>query len=244
MGKGADMGTFSKFVAGRNGPEHAVVHWSRMDPRNLAGCWVLQEMYERASATAKSSAAISDQATSAEPGASDAAATAEPGASDSVPGASDSVPRAAESTTLLDVARALDNTGLWLNSDVQVALLELSFALEPNGCFPRLYFECTDWEEVTYLEFFPGHRRANCGVLRLRRPESVVDEARDAVLWAQKEAEWDAVLAAAPEMSGYVVRAMGAGPTAEERARAERACGGKEALDHLLLLAALRHMAR
>jgi hypothetical protein len=141
------------------------------------------------------------------------------------------------------VARALDNTGLWLNSDVQVALLELSFALEPNGCFPRLYFECADWEEVTYLEFFPGHRRANCGVLRLRRPESVEDEARDAVLWAQKEAEWDAVLATAPEMSGYVVRAMGAGPTAEERACAERACGGKEALDHLLLLAALKRMA-
>jgi hypothetical protein len=241
------MGTFSKFVAGRNGPEHAVVHWSRTDPRNLAGCSVLWEMYERASATAKSSAAVSDVAASAEPCASDSSASAEPGASDSAasaePRASDSAePSAAESTTLLDVARALDNTGLWLNSDVQVALLELSFALEPNGCFPRLYFECADWEEVTYLEFFPGHRRANCGVLRLRRPESVEDEARDAVLWAQKEAEWDAVLATAPEMSGYVVRARGAGPTAEERACAEHACGGKEALDHLLLLAALRRM--
>ena len=154
--------------------------------------------------------------------------------------------------TLADVARGLDDTKLcqYLDHGMQEAFMELSCALEPNGFFPRIYFECFDWDEVWFLEFFPGQRRANYGVLCLELPRMPNVPRDESSTQAETDTHdtHDAVcanlLAAAPESDGWVVQPMSPGPTPERRAQLEQMCGGKEGLDNVRLIAALQHLHR
>lgn len=61
-------------------------------------------------------------------------------------------------STLEELAHIIDYSKLfdYLHDKIYEAFLELNKNLEPNGCFPRLYFEKGCYNTIVYLEFHPG----------------------------------------------------------------------------------------
>lgn len=127
--------------------------------------------------------------------------------------------------TLAELAEELNDTKLcgYLNAAMIAAFNELSRILEPNGCFPRIYYEYEGWDEVWFLEFHPGESRINLGTLciyeqkRAAYPPSPEDDpTRDFDTNPITTAEWDAWDAAhtaarralmdrVPELPGWLV---------------------------------------